>query len=92
MAISNEDVRMVAALSRLDFSDLELEQMKTDMGAILDYMEDLKSVDTTRTQENYNRHARLREDESFGSIPREEILKNAPKTDGSSFVVQQVVE
>ena len=92
MAITTKDVKMVAELSRLDFSDSELEKMRTDMEAILKYMEDLKKVDTSKVEDNYKTHANLREDNPSGSIKRDELLKNAPKTDGTSFVVPQVVE
>ena len=91
MAISINDVKMVAELSRLNFTDSELEKMQTDMSAIIDYMEDLKTVDTSSVKDNNKCNAKMREDTPGESFSRSEILKNAPKTDGTSFVVPKVV-
>jgi len=44
--ISPEDVRHVARLARLALSDDELERMRAEMSAILDYMDKLRSLDT----------------------------------------------
>ena len=92
MAITTKDVKMVAELSRLNFSDSELVKMQADMEAIIGYMDDLKTIDTSKVEDSRKNHATLREDVPVDSIPREELLKNAPKSNGTSFVVPQVVE
>lgn len=47
MGISEESVRHVAGLSKLEFKDEEIAHFTEQMGAILDMAEQLNSVDTT---------------------------------------------
>ena len=44
-ALTLEDVRRVAALSRLALSDEQLESARTQMGAVLGHMDTLKKLD-----------------------------------------------
>lgn len=93
MSIQTEDVKMVAELSMLNFTDKELEQMKVDLNAVIDYAEELKSVDTSfASSANQKNKAVYRQDKEEQSIPRELLLASAPKTDGTSFVVPKVVD
>ena len=46
MALSAKDVRWVAHLARLELTDAELETMTRQLGAILDYVDSLKQVNT----------------------------------------------
>ncbi len=46
MSVTKEDVKYVADLARLQFTDEETEQLAGEMSKILDYMETLEEVDT----------------------------------------------
>ncbi len=47
--ISEKDIKYIASLARLDLSDEEIKKMTTDMSSVLDYVEELNSVDTSKT-------------------------------------------
>ena len=45
--LSKEDVLKIAALSKLEFSENEIEKFRVDLNKIFDHMEELNSVDTS---------------------------------------------
>ncbi|HEU5190164.1 MAG TPA: Asp-tRNA(Asn)/Glu-tRNA(Gln) amidotransferase subunit GatC [Methylomirabilota bacterium] len=93
--ISPEDVRHVARLARLALSDDELERMRAEMSAILDYMDKLRSLDTTGVEPTSHavplRNV-MREDEPVPSSPLDDMLANAPDRDGDTFRVPRIIE
>ncbi|MCA9040963.1 MAG: Asp-tRNA(Asn)/Glu-tRNA(Gln) amidotransferase subunit GatC [Planctomycetaceae bacterium] len=94
MSLSQEDVKKVASLSRLALSEKELAQMQEHLGQILDYFEILQEVDTENVEPMAHAielHNVFREDEIRESLPREEALANAPKTDGKYFLVPEIL-
>ena len=93
--ISPEDVRHVARLARLALSDDELERMRVEMSAILDYMDKLRSLDTKGVEPTSHAvplHNVMREDEPTPSLPLDEMLANAPDRDGDTFRVPRIIE
>ena len=93
MAISQKEVENVAKLSRLNFSEQELSAMQEHMTSVLDYMEILNQVDTSKVPNLSRNLGEMRDgDKPEKSLSREDVLKNAPKTDGTGFVVPKVVE
>lgn len=49
--LTEEEVRHVAKLARLDLSDEEVKKFATQLSSVLDYMEILKEVDTSEVPE-----------------------------------------
>ncbi len=95
MAVSDEDVKYVAELARLQLSDEEVNRLKEDMNKILHYMETLNEVDTDGVEplEHVTETgARFRKDEARDPLPHEEALKNAPDADSDYFRVPRVIE
>lgn len=95
MALSREDVRHVATLARLDFSEEEEEQMAEEMSRILDYVEKLDELDTAGVSPMS--HVLdvtnvFRDDEVKSRIDQEQALEPAPETDGDYFQVPPVIE
>lgn len=93
--ISPEDVRHVARLARLALSDAELERMRAEMSAILDYMDKLRSLDTRGvepTSHSIPLRNVMREDEPVPSSPLDDMLANAPDRDGDTFRVPRIIE
>ena len=93
--ISREDVRHVARLARLALSDEELERMRVEMSAILDYMDKLRSLDTKGvepTSHSVPLRNVMREDEPTPSLPLDDMLANAPDRDGDTFRVPRIIE
>jgi aspartyl-tRNA(Asn)/glutamyl-tRNA(Gln) amidotransferase subunit C len=93
--ISPEDVRHVARLARLALSEDELERMRAEMSAILDYMDKLTSLDTKGVEPTSHavplRNV-LRADEPVPSLPVDDMLANAPDRDGDTFRVPRIIE
>lgn len=95
MAISRDEVRHIAALARLRFSDEDEVQMAEEMGRILEYVDKLNELDTTGVppmSHVLDIHNVFREDDVEARINHEEALKNAPDADSDYFRVPKVIE
>jgi len=95
MAISREDVRHIAQLARLRFSDEGEAKMADEMGRILDYVDKLNKLDTTGVppmSHVLDIHNVFREDEVEQRIDHEDALRNAPDADSDYFRVPKVIE
>ncbi|OAG27610.1 Asp-tRNA(Asn)/Glu-tRNA(Gln) amidotransferase subunit GatC [Thermodesulfatator autotrophicus] len=95
MAITKEEVKHVAHLARLEFSEEELETFSEQLADILNYVAKLNELDTTDIEPTY--HALkitnvYREDEVKESFPTDEILGNAPERENGFFVVPKVIK
>ena len=90
MSIDREQVLHVAKLARLRLSDEEAETMVGELSSILEHIERISSLDlegvppTTHVVEVANA---LRADEPKPSLPREQILEQAPATQDGGFLV-----
>jgi aspartyl-tRNA(Asn)/glutamyl-tRNA(Gln) amidotransferase subunit C len=86
------EVDHIALLARLSLTDEEKARYAQQLSAILDYAAELTAIDvegipptaTVLAVHNVMRPV----DEACCSMPREDALKNAPRTDGVSFEVQ----
>ncbi len=93
--ITVDDVKHIAALSRLEFSDGEAESMRGHLSKVLGYFETLDGVDISDvppTAHILSAVNVLRADAPQPSTPPDDLLKNAPESDGSCYVVPRVVE
>ena len=95
MALSPEEVRWVAHLARLELTDAELDTMTRQLGAIVDYVAQLRQVNTDGVEPLAHAlavHNVFRADEPAPSLPVEEALANAPDRRGDFFGVPAVLE
>src|SRR5688572_4911773 len=93
-ALSIDDVKKVAKLARLALPDDQLEKLTGQLESILHYIDKLKQVDTTGVEPMA--HALpvknvLRPDIPEPGLPLENVLQNAPETDGPFFKVPKVI-
>ncbi len=94
MKISQEEVRYVANLARLEMNDEEVERMTDQLDTFLSYVTKLEEVDTsgiavtTHTQQVINA---FREDIVQPSLPVEKALANAPQSNESTFIVPRII-
>ena len=90
MSISLKQIKHLAHLSRLEFSDQELKEMQGDMGKILDFVAQIDALDLTGieplTQMSDSVNV-MREDQTKGMIEKDEALKNAPDANSDYFRV-----
>jgi aspartyl-tRNA(Asn)/glutamyl-tRNA(Gln) amidotransferase subunit C len=93
--ITIETVEHVANLARLYLSEEEKKEMANTLSSILDYMDKLNELDTTDvppTAHIIPLKNVFREDVVKESLPREEVLKNAPEKERGFFKVPRIIE
>ena len=94
MPLRKEYVQHIARLARLNLTPAEIDLFTRDLAVILNYMDQLSSVDTTGikpVQQFVKAENVFRDDEVKPSLPREKALANAPEHDGEHFLVPKVI-
>ena len=94
MSLTREQVEKVSLLARLQLSAAELDSLTAELGQIVDYVEQLGELDTGSVEPMA--HAVelanvFREDSPRASVPREQILANAPQRDDDCYRVPPVL-
>ncbi len=95
MRITREEVKHVADLARLKFNENEEQRITAQLNSILDYMEQLRKVDTDQVEPTFHAVARnnvFRKDSVTPSISQELSLGNAPDRDRGFFRVPKIIE
>lgn len=93
--VSKEDIKYIAELCKLKFSEEELESFKDDFYKVLKYVDQLKEVDTEGVEPTYHVNSKiqpLREDIVKKSLPKEEVIKNAPEEKYGYFKMLRVMD
>ena len=95
MSVDAATVRRIARLARIAVADDEVELLKGELNAMLDFVEQLGEVDvagvepmTSVTPMALQRRPDLVTDGNIAA----EVLSNAPAREGPFFVVPKVVE
>lgn len=95
MKLTRDEVQRVALLARLRLTATEEETLAEQLGAILQYMEQLNQLDTkgvepfSHASEAVNA---LRDDQVTNQPDAEALLANAPERDGTFFKVPKIIE
>ena len=95
MKISEDDVRYVAKLARLELAPEQIQTMSETLSEILTYMDTLNQVDTSEvppTSHVVKMENVFREDTVKESLPLEEALQNAPDRVGAYYRVPKIIE
>ncbi len=95
MSLTLEEVLHIANLARLELSEDELERYLGQLSAILEYFQQLESVDTEQvppTASVSDEQTALREDQARPGLTLDELLQNAPESDERLFHVPPVFE
>lgn len=95
MKISEEEVRHVAQLSKLSFSDQETAEFATTLSKIVDMVELLNEVDTTGvpvTTTMADHKNIMREDIAQKGQAREELFKNVPEKENNFIKVPAILD
>jgi len=90
MAISKDEVLHVARLARLALTEEEIERLTEELGAILDavgVVAELDLADVPPTSHPLDLVNVWAEDEPHGSLPLEDVLRNAPESERGLFRV-----
>lgn len=83
----------LADLSKIAFTDAELEKMTADMTDIINLMDKVKEFDPNNKTYALDaaEYKNLRKDEAQESFATEKIIQNAKNVKNNSFVVPKVV-
>ncbi|MDP2232548.1 MAG: Asp-tRNA(Asn)/Glu-tRNA(Gln) amidotransferase subunit GatC [Actinomycetota bacterium] len=94
MAISEEQVRHVALLARLALTDEQVASLGDELNSILGHIDTIQNLDLEGVKSTAHPLATvnsMRADVVKPCLSRELALKNAPDTDGTAFVIPQIV-
>ena len=83
----------LAELSKIEFTDAELEKITKEMDEIINLMDTVSDFEDTKKSANNPAIGldEIRNDLKKPSSPREVILKNAAEKDSKAFTVPKVV-
>ena len=94
--LNKETIKQLTRLCRIDCTEEEQELILKDLKKILDYIEQLKEIDTenilpcNQVLDDYS--SAMREDEVGPVLDREAFLKNAPSHIGGMLRVPPVIK
>lgn len=94
MALTNKDVEHVAKLACLELTEAERDKYTRQLAAILEYAGQLNELDTTGVEPTAHvlpLSNVFREDTVKPSLPREDVLANAPDPFKGCFRVPKII-
>ena len=94
MSVTIDEVKKLAKLSRLEFTDAELSQFLSEFEAILKQVDDINKVDVSGVdlkEETIEADTQLRADTIVTGLAVDEVIKNAPESEDGAFVVPLTV-
>ena len=95
MKLNPQQVQKVAKLANIPVSEEEVEKYSDQLSKILDYIDQLNSVDTAGVEPTFNITGLsnvLRDDEVGERLSQEEALKNTSQKKEGFFVTKGVFE
>lgn len=95
MHVDEATVRRIARLARIKITDEEAKGLEKELSGILDWVEQLKQVDTDAVEPMTRvvaQDLKMREDVVTDGAKANDIVANAPVTEDHFFVVPKVVE
>ena len=95
MPLTREEVLHIAQLARVGLTEEDVATFQEQLSEILDHFETLKALDTEGvepTSHPLSLESVMRPDEVRPSLPRDEVLANAPLADADAFRVRAVLE
>ena len=91
---TSAQVRHLASLVRIELTDSEVEEFRSELSSILSHIDALSEIDTAGIPPTNNGADLLNveaEDASRPSLPRDQILANAPQREDEYFRVHAVL-
>ncbi len=93
--LTQQDIKKVARLARIEVSEDSCEQLTTQVGSIINWVDQLNEVNTDNVKALTNVHEmtlRLNKDEITDGNKSSEVLQNAPAAKYDYFTVPKVIE
>ena len=87
------DIRALAALSRIELSEVEIIKLEQELPSILTFVETIQNADVSSVSHDTSLRNVMRADENphEGGIYTEALLSAAPARQGDRIAVKQVV-
>ena len=95
MSLSDQELKEIAYLARINVKDESLSSLKVELEEILKLFEELNEADTSDVHamsHPLDLSQPVRKDEVTEKNEREELLKNAPSSKSGLFLVPKVIE
>ena len=95
MSLSDQELKEIAYLARINVKNESLSSLKVELEEILKLFEELNEADTSDVDamsHPLDLSQPVRKDEVTEKNEREELLKNAPSSKSGLFLVPKVIE
>ena len=95
MAVDKDTVKRIARLARLAIEEAQVATMESELNALLAWVEQLQEVDVTGVEPMTSvveSRLHMRSDAVTDGGYADDLMKNAPLSEGHFFVVPKVVE
>lgn len=95
MSISTQELNHLCKLAKLSPDDQTLTKINSQFTDIINYIDTLSEANTEGVAPLYSpvfHESAVREDKATRRQTPDQILKNAPETDGTYFIVPRIVE
>ncbi|MFO8052337.1 MAG: Asp-tRNA(Asn)/Glu-tRNA(Gln) amidotransferase subunit GatC [Candidatus Omnitrophota bacterium] len=93
--IDKKTVEYIAKLAKVEINDQESKFLSSQLSKIIDYIDKLKEVDTTKVKPMrglYTDKPLMRQDQVKTRLAKEDILKNAPEFLDGYFKIPKVIK
>jgi aspartyl-tRNA(Asn)/glutamyl-tRNA(Gln) amidotransferase subunit C len=91
MIVDRNEARRIARLARLEMDDATLDRMAQEMSGILDYIDQIRDVESSVTAPQQAGPVALREDKTREAGVSSQVAANAPHWRDGFFVVPKVI-
>ena len=95
MEFDKKSLLKLGKLARISISDDKLNNLSKDLNSILEFVNQLKEINTDQvdpTSNSLNQKLEVRDDKVDTKNSAEDILENAPEKEMDFFVVPKVIE
>ncbi len=95
MDVTPSLIEKLSTLSRLQFNEMEKEEIRQDLQRMIHFVEKLNELNLEGVEPLLHisdENNVLRNDEVRGELTREQALKNAPEQNGEFFLVPKVIQ
>ncbi|PHO10802.1 Asp-tRNA(Asn)/Glu-tRNA(Gln) amidotransferase GatCAB subunit C [Malaciobacter canalis] len=96
MTVDDKLIEKLAKLSSLEIDEQKKESLKSELGDIINFVENLNEIDVSNIDATFNTvegGTPLREDISTQDLQRaKQIIENAPKSEDGYFIVPKIIE
>jgi aspartyl-tRNA(Asn)/glutamyl-tRNA(Gln) amidotransferase subunit C len=91
MFVTVEDIRKVSRLARIKIEDSKIEEIRSNLSDILNFVEQLRKVDCSRIDDSPQCTSLMHERKDVAIPCDQSVMNNAPQKECNMFVVPKVI-